>query len=96
MKLWWFWLFWGIDALICAIALVFFLLGLTNGSVSSFNAGIWVAIWIALAVLLGGSLWLKAAGRPGLGTLLLLVLAVPALLYGFFILLFAVTKTKWI
>jgi hypothetical protein len=96
VKLWLFWLFWGVDALICAIAVLFFLLGLANGSVSSFNIGIWIAIWAALAVILGGSLWLKTAGRPVLGTLLLLVLALPSLLYGLIILLFAVTKTKWI
>ena len=95
LKLWLFWIFWGIDALICTVVVVFFLLGLTNGSVSSFNIGIWVAILAALAVIIAGSLWLKGVGHPGFGTMLLLVLAVPGLLYGLFILLVAVTKTPW-
>jgi hypothetical protein len=95
LKLWLFWVFWGIDALICAIAGVFFLLGLTNGSVSSFNIGIWIAIWAALAVILAGSLWLKAAGHPVIGTVLLLVLAIPGICYGLFVFLFTVTKSTW-
>ena len=95
MKLWLFWILWGIDALIGAIAVVFFLVGLTNGTVASFNMGIWIAILAALAVIIGGSLGLKAAGHPGFGTILLLVLAILAVLYGVFILVFVVTGTSW-
>ena len=95
MKLWLFWLFWGMDALICPIVVIFFSLGLANGSVSSFNVGIWIAILVALAVILADGLWLKAAGHPILGTLLLLILAIPGLLYGLFLFLVAVTKTRW-
>ena len=95
LKLWLFWIFWGIDALICTIAVVFFLLGLTNGTVSSFNIGVWIAILAALAVIIGGSLWLKEVGYPVFGTVLLLVLAIPGILYGVFILLVVVTKPSW-
>ena len=86
---------WGIDALICGIIVVFFFLGMVNGSVSSFNIGIWIPILAALVVILGGSLWLKKLGYPVLGTILLLVLAIPGLLYGLFIFLTIVTKTSW-
>jgi len=86
---------WGIDALICAIILVFFFLGMVNGSVSSFNIGIWISILAALAVILGGSLLLKIFGYPVLGKILLPVLAIPGLLYGLFIFLTIVTKTSW-
>ncbi len=95
MKLWFFWIFWGIDALISTIVAIFFLLGLSNGSVSSFNSGIWIAIWAGLAVIIVGSLWLKAVGYPVLGTILLLVLSIPGILYGLFILLIIVTKPRW-
>ena len=81
--------------MICAVIMVFFFLGMVNGSVSSFNIGIWIVILAALAVIIAGSLWLKAVGHPGFGTMLLLVLAIPGLLYGLFILLVAVTKTPW-
>ena len=95
MKLWLFWLFWSIDVSISAIIVVFFFLGIVDGSVSSFNIGTWIAILAALAVIIGGSLWLKILGYPVLGTILLLVLAFPGLFYGVFIFLMIVTKTSW-
>ncbi len=95
MKLWFFRIFWGIDALISAIVLVYFFIGLADGSVSSFNSGIWAAILAALTVILVGSFWLKAAGRPGLGTALLLVLGIPGVLSGLAIVLTIVTKSRW-
>jgi len=90
-----FWVLWGFDALICAIVLVFFFLGTAKGWVSSFNIGIWVAILAALAVVVCGSLWLKTLGYSILGVILLLVLAVPGLLFGLFIVLFSVSNTSW-
>jgi len=90
-----FWVAWAIDALTSAIALSFFLVGLADGSVSSFNIGIWIALLAALAVVLAGSLWLKAIGRPGLGTMLLLVLAVPAVLYALFLLVVIISGSQW-
>ena len=86
---------WAIDALTSVIALSFFFVGLADGSVSSFNMGIWIALLSALAVVLGGSLWLKAIGRPGLGMLLLLVLAVPAVLYALFLLIVIISGSQW-
>ncbi len=95
MKQWLFWIVWGIDALICAITAVFFLLGIADGSVSSFNIGLWIAIWAVLGVILGGGFGLKRLGYPVLGTLLLLVLAIPGLLSGLFLFLFVVTGSTW-
>ena len=85
----------SIDALICAVVFVFFIIGLADGSVSSFNSGIWIGIWFALAAIMAGSLWLKANGRLVPGMLLLLVLAIPSLLCGLFLLLFVVTGAQW-
>ena len=90
-----FWALWAIDALIGVIALFFFVAGLADGSVSSFNMGIWMAILAALAVVVGGSLGLKALGRPGLGSMLLLVLAVPGVLYAVFLLAVIMSGTSW-
>ena len=95
LKLRLFWTFWGIDALICTIVFVFFLIGLADGSVSFFNIGIWIAILITLIIIISGSLWLKVVGYPVFGTILLLVLAVPGILYGLFIFLTIVTETRW-
>jgi len=95
MKLWLFRIVWGIDAAISAVVVWFFFLGIANGSVSSFNIGLWSLILFALAAILGGSLWLKKTEHQVLGILLLLVLALPGLLYGVFIVLLLVTNTSW-
>ena len=95
MKLCLFWALLGIDALISAIVAYFFFLGLADGSVSSFNAGIWLATWVALAVIIAGSLGLKALGHPVHGIMLLLILSVPGLFYGLFMVLIMVTNPRW-
>lgn len=92
---WMFWVLFAIDALIGAIALYFFFAGLADGSVSSFNIGIWSILLAALAVVMGGGLWLKAIGHRGLGTILLLVLATPGVLYAGFMLLVILSGARW-
>jgi len=95
MKLRLFWILWGIDALICVITVVFFFIGILDGSVSSFNMGIWMAMLSVLAVIIGGSLWLKRLGHPVMGSVLLGVFAIPGLISGLFLFLFIVTDTSW-
>jgi hypothetical protein len=90
-----FWIPWGIDAAIAAVAVYFFFVGLADGSVSSFNMGLWLAILLGLGGILGGSVWLKAAGRRGLAMVLLLVLAVPGLLCGLFFLALLIAAPRW-
>ena len=93
--MWKFWVPWTIDALVAAIALFFFLWGLADGTVSSFNAGIWTPLLAGLALVVGGSLWLKHTGRRGLGIALALVLAVPGFLVGLFFLALIEAHPRW-
>ena len=79
-----FWILWGWDALIAAVILYFFLVGLADGSVSSFNMGLWLTIIAVLAVVMIGSLALRTAKRLALAVMLLLVLAVPGMLFALF------------
>ena len=95
MKLWLFWISWGIDALMGAIAVVFFFIGLADESVNADNIGIWMTAMAAMAVIIGGGLWLKKAGHMVLGLLILLVLAIPSFLSGSFLFLFVVSGTQW-
>jgi len=95
LKLRFFWTFWSIDALLCTIVFIFFIIGLVDGSISSFNIGIWIAIWATLSMIIAGSLLLKAGGYVGFGTLLLSILAIPGILCGLFLFLFIVTDTRW-
>lgn len=86
---------WAIDAVTGAIIIFFFFWGLADGSISTFNISIWVAILSALTAVLAGSLLLKAKGYKGLGMILLLVLAVPTVLSVFFLLLFVISGSQW-
>ena len=90
-----FWILWGIDALIALIALYFFFIGLVDGSVSSFNIGIWGLLLIGLAVIVFGSLWLKSVNQLGLAKGLLSILAIPGILYALFILMIIIGNPRW-
>lgn len=90
-----FWILWGFDAMITLVVLYFFMIGLNDGSVSSYNMGLWTIILLVLAAVMGGSLWLKSANHIVLAKVLLCLLAVPGLLYGLFMLLVLTTNTRW-
>lgn len=90
-----FWIPWAIDAVIALIALYFFFIGLADGSVSSFNIGLWLLILLGLAIVVGGGLWLRSAGRSGLAMVLLLILAVPGVLVGLFFAVLLIAAPRW-
>lgn len=73
----WFWICWGIDALVAAIFGYFFLVGIGDGTVSSFNIVEWAVILAVLTVVLGGSLVLWRFGRVGWGIAVACLLALP-------------------
>jgi hypothetical protein len=90
-----FWIPWAIDVVIAIIVLYFFLVGLADGSVSSFNIGLWLLILLGLGSVMGGSLWLKSAGHLGFAMVLLLILAVPGVLYGLFMVVCMIAAPRW-
>lgn len=83
------------DSLIVFVVLYFFIVGLADGSVSSFNAGIWFALLLGLGVVMGGGAWLHSTGRKRSGLILLSILAVPGLLALVFVLILLLTNTRW-
>lgn len=90
-----FWILWGFDALVAAVPLYFFFVGLWDGSVSTSNIGLWTILLFALGGVLGGSLVLKFAGYPVAAWILLALMALPSLLVGLFFLLLIVLHPKW-
>jgi hypothetical protein len=90
-----FWVPWSVAAIVTALAVFFFLAGLADGTVSSFNIVLWLGLLGVTVGVTGASLWLRRAGRTGLAILLTLVLAVPGLLAGLFALLVIVTNPRW-
>ena len=83
----WFWVLWAIDAVIAAVALYFFFSLAAGGRVGSFNILPWLAILAALAVVIGGSVWLRSVGQRAVAIILLLLLAIPGALFILFFLL---------
>ena len=85
----------AIDAVIAAVILYFFFVGLGDGSVSSFNMGLWLAILGGVAAILFGAWMLNGKGQRAAANVILLLLALPGGLYGFFILLVLILQPNW-
>jgi hypothetical protein len=86
---------WGFDAIVALVVVYFFLVGLADGSVSAFNAGLWSVLLLVVAVTVGGSLRLRRAGRKRLAWLLLAVLGLPGFAYALFLLVVLATQPRW-
>ena len=86
---------WGIDAIAAMIVLYFFFVGLADGTVSSFNIAIWAIILAILGVIMFGSIWLRSHNQPVLALILVLVLAIPVLLYLAFFLILLGGNGRW-
>lgn len=82
-----FWTFFGLDSIVFAVLFYFFLIGLADGSVSSFNMALWLPLMLVPPLVLWGGLRLKASGRPGAANGLLALVAVPGVLLGGWMLL---------
>jgi len=82
-----FWILWGFDALIALVFLYFFFIGIGDGSVSSFNMGMWLLILSGLAAVLGGSFLLNRYQHMIIAKLVLCLVALPGFLYGLLVLM---------
>jgi hypothetical protein len=85
----------GIDALAAAVVVFFFLWGLSDGSVSSFNILIWLVLLGGVGAVLGSGLWLNARGQRRLANGVLLALALPAALLLVFFLALIILQPRW-
>jgi hypothetical protein len=85
----------GIAGAVALVVLYFFVIGLADGSVSSFNMGLWLTILGGIAAVLGGGAALNANGKRGLACAVLAILAIPGLLFGLFVLMLMVLQPRW-
>ncbi len=90
-----FWIPWTIDVIAASIFVVFFFVGLADGSVSSFNMGLGLLILGVLAAVIAGSLALRAAAHVKLAKIVVLVLAVPSALVGLFFAVIVLVPARW-
>lgn len=85
----------GIAALAAAVVLFFFFWGVSDGTVSSFNIGIWIALLAAALGIPAAGWLLNAKGYRGAACALLLVAAIPALLFALFFLFIVIAQPRW-
>lgn len=86
---------WIINALAAMVILWFFITGLMDGSVSHRNIKLWLFIITAVAAILYISILLQQHGYNKSAVMLSLILAIPAIGYGLFVLLAIFNKGKW-
>jgi hypothetical protein len=90
-----FWLFWGFDALVAAVVVFFFLWGLSDGTVSSFNIALWLGMLVGVAGVVFGSLGLRRTGHTAAGFGLLMILALPGLMFVLFFVVVIILHPRW-
>jgi hypothetical protein len=88
-------LFLSVDIVALFIALYFFFAGISDGSVSSFNIALWLAVLGGLTAVVGGGYALKTRGRTSAGAAVLAVVAIPAILGGLFFLSILIAQPRW-
>ncbi len=81
--------------LVALVVVGFFLIGLGDGTIAAFNAGIWFVLLAVTATSVWGGHALHAHGRPGLAILALAVTAVPGIIAALFVLLLLVLQPQW-
>jgi hypothetical protein len=86
---------WGFDLLIALVVVFFFFWGLSDGTVSAFNIGLWLVLLLGVGGVVWGGWKLRAAGRTGLATGLLLILAFPGFMYVLFLLVVLIGRPRW-
>lgn len=85
----------GIDILAALVVCYFFFVGLADGSVSSFNGGLWFALLAGVGAVIGGGWALQTKGYRRAAAAVLMILAVPAVVYALFIALIVITQPRW-
>lgn len=85
----------GFDALVALVFVYFFVVGMGDGSVSSFNIALWLGILALLAVVLIAGHKLHASGKTKAALGVLAIVAVPALAYVLFFGAILVLRPRW-
>ena len=90
-----FWILWVFNALMALIPIYFFFIGISDGSVSSNNIGIWTVLLLVVAAVIGGSLLLKAYNQMQLAKTLLIIAAIPGAVAIIFFAVVMISKPRW-
>lgn len=93
--MWIYRLFLAAAAAALAVALYFFGAGLADGSVSSFNMVMWLALLAALGGIVFSGIAINRSGQRAAAIAVLAIVAVPAVLAALFFLVLILTQPRW-
>ena len=85
----------GMTVAVAAVALFFFAIGLGDGSVSSFNIGLWLVLLGGLGAVVWAGHTLRSRGKTGPAIGVLSIVALPGLLAALFMLLILILQPRW-
>ena len=88
-------LFAGIAAAVVLVVLYFFVVGLADGTVSSRNMAMWLALVGGVSATMTGGLVLDVRGKRGAAIAVLAILAIPGFVAGLLILALIVFQPRW-
>jgi hypothetical protein len=84
----------GIDLAAAAVALFFFLWGLSDGT-ALYAFGTWLMLVGGIAAIIGGGIALARSGRVAAANAVLCILAIPTIGYALFVLMIVITQPRW-
>ena len=90
-----FWILWIFNALVALVPVYFFFVGLGDGSITSRNIGMWAIILLIVALILGGTMFLKTQNQLTIAKGILIVTAIPGVLALLYMLIVMTSKTRW-
>lgn len=93
--MWPFRILFAVSTAVALVAFYFFVIGIADGSVSSFNITMWLALLGGIAAVTAVGLALNARGRRTAACAVLSILAVPGLLAALFVLSLIVMQPRW-
>lgn len=76
----WFWILWIFNALMALVPVSFFFIGMTDGTVTETNMGMWAILLAVVALLIGGTYWLKQNNQVKAAKIILAIAAIPSVI----------------
>ncbi|SFV28009.1 hypothetical protein [Hyphomicrobium facile] len=87
--------FLAVDIAALVLALYFFVVGIADGSVSSFNILLWLGVLGGISAIIAVGYTLKTNERRGPANAVLAVLALPAIAAALFVVTLLIAQPRW-
>ncbi len=90
-----FWILWIFNALMALVPVYFFFEGMADGSIDSNNWWMWMIILLVVGLILGGTYWLKTKNQVKAAKVLLIITAIPSILFILFFAFLIGSDVRW-